>query len=296
METMKKAGVCTNGAGKTPVDCSRVLREPLWLGEQDLAGKTLLVYYEQGLGDTLQFCRFIKLVADRGASVIFEVQPVLAGLMEKLEGVSQVVPEGASLPRFDYHCPLLSLPLALKITLDTLPAPRRYLESDASRVSEWQSRLGPRGRRRVGLAWSGNPRNGRDFIRSVRLADWIEHLPREFDYICLQREINPADRQVLEANPWIRTFELEADCSGTAALCECVDITISVCTSIAHLSAGLGKTTWVMLAVGADFRWLHARTDSPWYPTVKLYRQTAIGDWPGVFRRVGADLASVGVK
>ncbi|HEY1315367.1 MAG TPA: tetratricopeptide repeat-containing glycosyltransferase family protein, partial [Steroidobacteraceae bacterium] len=269
----------------------RSFKQPLWLGEEEIFGKTLLLYCEQGLGDTLQFCRFAKTVAERGATVILEVQAPLVSLLKDLDGVSLVVPEGGLLPPFDYHCPLLSLPLALKTTLDTIPAPRRYLHSQASKIPEWESRLGPRNGPRIGLVWSGNPKNGRDHNRSVRLLDWIEHLPRDFQYICLQREIRPADREVLEANRWISTFD--PDFTETAALCECVDLVISVCTSIAHLSAGLGRNTWVMLPFAADWRWLVGRIDSPWYPSVTLYRQHALGDWQGLFARVAADLHQV---
>jgi len=268
----------------------RSFQQPLWLGEEEISGKTLLLYCEQGLGDTLQFCRFAKSVAERGATVILEVQAPLVSLLKNLDGVSQVVPEGGLLPPFDYHCPLLSLPLALKTTLDTIPAPRRYLHSRAAKIPGWESRLGPRSGARIGLVWSGNPRHGRDQNRSIRLADWIGHLPRDFHYVCLQREIRPADQEVLEANRWISTFDLDPDFTETAALCECVDLVISVCTSVAHLSAGLGRNTWVMLPFAADWRWLLGRDDSPWYPTARLYRQQGPGDWRGVFERVSADL------
>lgn len=269
----------------------RTFDRPLWLGEHEIAGKTLLVYCEQGLGDTLQFCRFTKPVAELGAKVVLEVQLPLVRLLEKLDGVSRTIPEGSVAPPFDYHCPLLSLPLALNITLDNLPAPAAYLHSDAAKVAKWQTRLGPRHRPRIGLAWSGNPNNGRDRNRSVRLADLVEHLPGEFQYICLQKELRPADRVILDATPDLLNFSADLhDFSDTAALCDCVDLVISVCTSIAHLGAGLGKHTWVLLHFNADWRWLKGRDDSPWYPTAKLYRQPTRGDWPAVFARVGADL------
>lgn len=269
----------------------RLFDRPLWLGEEALVGKTLLLYCEQGLGDTLQFCRFTKAVAELGANVILEVQPALVSLLEKLEGVSRTIPEGSALPPFDYHCPLLSLPLALNITLDNLPAPKAYLHSEAAQLAKWQTRLGPRRRPRIGLAWSGNPNNGRDRNRSVRLGDLIEHLPGEFQYISLQTELRPADRVVLDATPELLNFSADLhDFSDTAALCDCVDLVISVCTSIAHLGAGLGKNTWVLLHFNADWRWLTGRDDSPWYPTAKLYRQPSMGDWQAVFARVGADL------
>ena len=268
----------------------RNFKQPLWLGEPSLAGKTLLVYSEQGLGDAIQFGRFIAAVARLGATVILEGQPPLVGLLDSLEGVSRVIPDGSPLPPFDYHCPIMSLPLALKNTLDTLPHRVPYLRGDPAEVAAWRTRLGERSRPRVGLVWSGNPKQGNDRNRSFRLGSWIEHLPREFDYFCLQKQIHPRDEATLAANPWIARHDEVGTLTGTAALCECLDLVISVCTSIAHLSGALGRPTWVMLPFNADWRWLIDRTDSPWYPTVKLYRQHAIGDWSGVHARIADDL------
>ena len=270
---------------------ARAIAAPLWLGNESIAGKTILLYNEQGFGDTLQFCRFAKSVADLGATVILEVQAPLVSLLSSLDGPFRVVSEGSSPSGFDYHCPLLSLPAALKITIDTIPAPPRYVHSDPGKVALWRTRLGDRHRPRIGLAWSGNPLQGHDRNRSARLADWIGYLPRDFEYCCLQKEIRAADREVLAQNPWISTFEAEwSDFSDTAALCECVDLVLSVCTSAAHLSAALGRPTWVVLAFNADWRWLVGREDSPWYPTARLYRQPVRGAWGEVLARVAHDL------
>jgi tetratricopeptide (TPR) repeat protein len=272
----------------------RSFTHPLWLGQDPIAGKRLLMYSEQGLGDALQFCRFAKSVADLGGIVFLEVQPALASLLQGLEGVSRVIVEGSPLPEFDYRCPLLSVPVALKTTLATIPGAAGYLRGDPDKVAEWRARLGEPSRPRVGLTWSGNPRQGNDHNRSFRLASWIEHLPRELDYVCLQKEIRPVDEELLAANPWIARFDSELrDFSDTAALCECVDLVISVCTSVAHVSGALGRPTWVLLSFNADWRWLVGRDDSPWYRSAKLYRQSAIGDWGGVFTRVAADLRRV---
>jgi tetratricopeptide (TPR) repeat protein len=269
----------------------RAFTQPLWLGEEPIAGKRLLLYCEQGLGDTLEFCRFAKSVADRGATVILEVQAPLVSLLQRLEGVSRVIGAGSPLPEFDYHCPLLSLPLALGTTLDTIPGAAGYLRSDPAKTARWQARLGDRSRPRIGLTWSGNQEQGNDHNRSFQLAAWIEHLPREFSYLCLQKEIRAADEATLAANPWIARFDGDLhDFSDTAALCESVDLVLSVCTSMAHLSGALGRPTWVLLPFNADWRWLLDRTDSPWYLATKLYRQQARGDWNGVFTRVAADL------
>jgi tetratricopeptide (TPR) repeat protein len=269
----------------------RRFSQPLWLGEEPIAGKRLLLYCEQGLGDTLQFCRFAKSVAERGATVILEIPQSLVSLLEGLEGVSRVIVEDSPLPEFDYHCPLLSLPLALRTTLDTIPGAAGYLRGDPAKTARWQARLGDRSRPRIGLTWSGNPQHGNDRRRSFRLADWIEHLPREFAYICLQKDIRAADEATLAANPWISRFDSELhDLGDTAALCESVDLVISVDTSIVHLGGALGRPTWVLLPFNPDWRWLLDRADTPWYLAAKLYRQQARGDWSGVFTRVAAEL------
>ena len=269
----------------------RRFKQPLWLGETPLAGKTLLVYSEQGLGDAIQFGRFITAIARLGATVVAEVQAPLVGLLRTVEGMSEVVADGSPLPPFDYHCPIMSLPLALKNTMETIPRTVPYLRSEPAKVAAWRTRMGERKRPRIGLAWSGNPRQGNDSNRSFPLAHWIGQLPREFDYVCLQKEVRATDAATLAANPWITRFENDLhELSDTAALCECLDLVISVCTSVAHLSGALGRPTWVMLAFNADWRWLINRDDSPWYPTATLYRQHAIADWSGVYTRVAADL------
>ena len=269
---------------------ARTFTQPRWLGE-DLSGRLLLLYSEAGLGDTLQFCRFAPLCARLGATVILEAQAPLAGLLERLEGVSQVVASGSTLPTFDYQSPLLSLPLAFKTTMDTIPAPASYLRADEARMAQWRTRLGPRSKPRIGLVWSGNPRNAIDARRSIALADWIGHLPVEFEYYRLQTQVREPDRAVLDSSSLIISFDdTSLDFENTAALCACLDLVITVDTSLAHLAGALGQQTWVLLAHTPDFRWLRDRPDSPWYPSLKLYRQAAAGDWIGVFKRIAADL------
>jgi hypothetical protein len=165
------------------------------------------------------------------------------------------------------------------------------LRSDPDKVAAWHVRLGERRRPRIGLVWSGNPRQPNDRNRSFRLAPLIKHLPRELDYVCLQKDIRPADEATLAANPWISRYDRDLlDFTDTAALCECLDLVISVCTSVAHLSGALARPTWVLLTFNADWRWLLGRDDSPWYPTARLYRQRTNGDWDDVFARVATDL------
>jgi hypothetical protein len=269
----------------------RNFSQPLWLGEESIAGKRLLLYNEGGLGDTLQFCRYAALSAALGATVLLEVQAPLFDLLSSLEGVSQLIATGSALPPFDYQCPLMSLPLAFKTTLDTVPAAPKYLRSDRAKVERWHTLLGERKRPRIGLVWSGNPNNSIDHRRSIWLADWVAHLPAEFQYFCLQRQVREADKTALESSPLIVSFDDNLlDFVNTAALCECMDVVISVDTSLAHLSGALGKQTWVLLPFNPDWRWLLDRDDSPWHPTVKLYRQKTAGDWNEVFARVAADL------
>jgi tetratricopeptide (TPR) repeat protein len=269
----------------------RNFTQPLWLGEESIAGKRLLLYSEGGLGDTLQFCRYAASSAALGATVLLEVQAPLVGLLSNLEGVSQLIAAGNDLPPFDYQCPLMSLPLAFKTSLGSVPAASKYLHSDTAKVAHWRTQLGERSRPRIGLAWSGNPNNWIDHRRSIRLADWVAHLPSEFQYFCLQKQIREADRAVLDSNPFIASFDDESlDFADTAALCECMDVVISVDTSLAHLSGALGRRTWLLLPFNPDWRWLLDRDDSPWYPSMTLYRQKAAGDWNGVFDRVAADL------
>jgi hypothetical protein len=270
---------------------SRNFTRPPWLGEESIAGKRLLLYSEGGLGDTVQFCRYAPMCSALGATVLLEVQPPLLGLLADLPGVSQLIARGSELPPFDYQCPLMSLPLAFKTTLDTIPAAPKYLHTDKAAVARWRTLLGERSRPRIGLGWSGNPNNPIDQHRSIRLGEWAADLPSAFQYFSLQKHVRDADRAVLDASPVITSFSDELlDFVSVAALCECMDLVISVDTSLAHLSGALGLKTWILLPFTPDWRWLRERGDSPWYSTVKLYRQKSAGNWNEVLTRVAADL------
>jgi tetratricopeptide (TPR) repeat protein len=267
------------------------LSQPLWLGKESLKDKVILLHSEQGLGDTLQFCRYVKLVSDLGARVVLTVPKPLLGLLSVLDGVDQLVAKGSALPEFDFHCPLLSLPLAFKTNLENIPHPPHYLTSNASKVVQWQKKLGSKTKPRVGLVWSGSTTLANDHNRSILLADLIKHLPVDFQYVSLQKEVREIDLSTLQSHPDISHFGNDLnDFSDTAALCEAMDVIVSVDTSVAHLAGALGKPAWVLLPFDPDWRWLLDRTDSPWYPSAKLYRQAHIGDWEGVFRRLGGDL------
>lgn len=268
--------------------------EPPWRGAESLAGRRILLHAEGGFGDTLQFCRYATVLAERGATVMLEVQEALVGLLGRMPGVTSVHAQGSPLPPFDFQCPLLSLPLACATTPDAIPGPSPYLAADAALIGQWEARLGPRTQPRIGLVWSGNPNNWIDHRRGVSLADWVPHLPPGFAYYRLQKDVREADRATLAATPAIHSFDDGfPDFDSTAALCACMDAVISTDTSVLHLAGALGRPTAALLSAVPDWRWLQGRPDCPWYPTMRLYRQDAPGDWLPVLRRVAADLPAL---
>jgi tetratricopeptide (TPR) repeat protein len=268
----------------------RGFSQPLWLGAERVAGKTMLLHAEQGLGDTIQFCRYAKLVKSLGARVILEAPKSLLGLLDGLEGVDELIQKGKNLPAFDYHCPLLSLPLAFKTEVDSIPGRKPYLSVLPEKYSVWTERLGAKRKARVGLVWSGSVKNKNDYSRSLTLKQLLQHLPDCCDYVSLQKEVRAVDQQVLAGSGIGDYAEDLKDFTDTAALCGLMDLVISVDTSVAHLAAALGKTTWILLPYIPDWRWLLDREDSPWYESVKLYRQVANGDWQRPLEGICRDL------
>lgn len=265
-------------------------QQPLWLGAEPLQGKTILLHCEQGLGDTLQFCRYARQVKALGAHVVLEVQASLVALAHTLQGVDQVLPIGAPLPAFDYHCPLMSLPLAFKTTQHQLPNAVPYLHASPDKVALWERKLGSKTKPRVGLVWSGSVAIKGAPERSIQLEALLPHLPESMQYVCLQKELREVDTAA-QKNSAIHYFGEEiADFTDTAALCELMDLVISIDTSTAHLAGALGKPTWVLLAHVPDWRWLLDREDNPWYPSARLFRQSADTDWSGVLQRIGEEL------
>lgn len=266
--------------------------QPQWRGETDVAGKTILLCAEQGFGDTIEFCRYATLLAERGATVLLEVQAPLVPLLKSLPGAAGVFAHGAALPPFDLQCPIMSLPLAFNTDLATIPARVPYLAASAEKVALWKARLGAKTKPRIGIAWSGSPTQKNDRNRSTTLARLAPLLsdPR-FAFHVLQKDIRDADRATLARFPELRVHGDDLnDFDDTAALTGEMDLVISVCTSILHLAGALGKPAWGMLTFSPDWRWLMERADSPWYPSVRLFRQTAVGDWDGVVTRVRAAL------
>jgi tetratricopeptide (TPR) repeat protein len=261
--------------------------QPLWLGDEAIDGKTILLHSEQGFGDTIQFCRYVPLVADRGACVILEVKEPLRELMTSLAGVSEVMSEGEPLPAFDVQCPLLSLPLVFQTRIETIPSAMPYLRAPAEAVKDWEARLGPKRRARIGLVWVGNAGHKRDQDRSISLQTLLPLLNIDATFISLQKDMRPADAAVFDQHGGILNFSdaLRAF-SDTAALISQLDLVISVDTSVAHLAGALGKPVWVLLTFVPDWRWLLDREDSPWYPTARLFRQGDRRTWDSVIMSV----------
>lgn len=271
----------------------RYSEEKRWKGGDNLRGKIILLHAEQGLGDTLQFCRYAIMLSELGARVILEVQKPLVGLMNTLAGAHQVVEQGLPVPHFDFHCPLMSLPLRFKTTIQTIPSPTAYLASSQVKVSEWRQRLGLRTKPRIGLAWSGNPAYKGDETRSLLLKEILEYLPENCEYICLQKEVRDRDSAVL-AQSSIRFFDKEhIDFSDSAAICDLVDLIVTSDTSVAHLAGALGRPTWVMLKHVPDWRWLREGENSPWYESVRLFRQRADRQWKPVLAKIAAQLRAL---
>jgi tetratricopeptide (TPR) repeat protein len=273
----------------------RSFAQKLWLGEDDIAGQTILLHAEQGFGDTLQFCRYVPLVAARGARVILEVQRPLHTLMASMPGAVQVVSRGDALPAFDMHCPLLSLPLAFGTQLETIPSAVRYLAAPESKVRAWRDALGPHDKPRIGLVWAGNPRKelpNANRIDSERSMAFGRLAPLFFVTGCEFYSLQKGDDAVKQLRDSAfselvvdRTSDLH-DFSDTAALIENLDLVIAVDTAVAHLAGALGKPFWLLNRYNTCWRWLLDRDDSPWYPAARQFRQDRSRDWNSVIARV----------
>ena len=264
--------------------------QPLWTGEQDIAGRTLFIRWEQGLGDTIQFCRYARLAAERGAHVVMAVQQPLLRLLAQPGAAIEVVGPQQVPADFDYHCPLMSLPLAFGTEVDTIPSPLPYLRASEEQRERWSALLPATPRRRIGIAWSGNPSHRNDRGRSIELATFLTLLSDDIEWVCLQRDIRPDDLAALHRDGRIVCFGDDFDdFATTAALLDHMDLVISVDTSVGHLAAAMGKPVWFLLPRDADWRWMAERDDSPWYPTARLFRQAA-SEWTEVLGRVRTEL------
>lgn len=278
----------------------RGFTQPLWLRDQPLEGKSILLHADEALGDSIQFARYVPLVAALGAQVILEVKPAVQRLLAAVPGVAHCI-DRSSTPSlaFDLHCPLGSLPLAFGTRLDTIPFAQGFLPAPpAERVTAWQDRLkdrlGPRTRLRVGLVWSGDPGHNNDHNRSMSLRALAPLLDCDVQFVSLQKGIRDQDRAFLrEREDILDLTEQLTDFSDTAALISCLDLVISVDTSVVHLTGGLGAPVWTMLPFNPDWRWLLNRDDSPWYQSMKLFRQPTRGDWASVVDNVRGELEAL---
>jgi tetratricopeptide (TPR) repeat protein len=267
--------------------------ERQWRGTSDLQGKRIFVFCEQGLGDTIQFSRYVHLLRDAGADVLLSVQRPLQAIMSRMFPWVEFLAEGEAATDIDVHCPLLNLPLAFGTTLQTIPPATPRLVSDQERRAHFQALLGPRTRRRIGIAWSGNPNHKNDRNRSIAFQRLTPVLTAEADWVCLQNEIRESDVAAFQENGRVGFHgDKLGDFADTAALVELMDLVVTVDTSIAHLAGVMRKPVWILLPFMPDWRWMLDRADSPWYPSARLFRQPQAGDWESVISDVRAELSS----
>ena len=277
--------------------------QPQWTG-QDLRGKTLYVFSEQGFGDTLQFVRYVPLAIRQGARVILRVQPELVRLVATLAGVTDVGPAGGPPPECDFYCPIMSLPRAFGTKLDTIPAAVPYFGADRDAVAAWRRRLGEGGPLRVGLVWSSGIRHYERSIfyagvaKSMTLAQ-LAPLARVRDVAFYSLQKGEPAREAARPPSGMRLVDLGAelrDFADTAAVMEALDLVISVDTAGVHVAGALGKPVWNFVKYHACWRWLRGRTDSPWYPTMRLFRQPEPGDWTSAVEEAAGALQALAAE
>jgi tetratricopeptide (TPR) repeat protein len=277
---------------------SRVLAKPLWLGSPDLAGRKLLLHWEQGLGDTIQFCRYARVARARGTAVTLMVQRNLHRLIRTIGAGVEVRTDERLPEEFDFHCPLLSSPLAFGTRIDSIPADTPYLSAEPDRVLRWRERIGGTGFK-IGIGWQGNKQSRADRGRSfpVRLFERLALLPgvRLFSL-----QAGPGKEQLRVLPPGMRVEELGDDFDAgpdafvdSAAVMQCLDLIITSDSALAHLAGALARPAWVVLQQVPDWRWLGNRTDSPWYPSLRLFRQRQRGRWDEVFESMRTALGSM---
>ena len=266
--------------------------QPQWTGRESLVGKTLVLHSEQGFGDTIMAARYMRQAMDLGARAVVDVPAAIAPVIAQIDGVTMVT-EGQAMPAFDLHCPLMSLPAAFGTTVDTIPAEVPYLRAPTAHLDKWHVRLPQAGGLRVGINWAGRPDFRWDTVRSIGLARMLPILAaRNVRFFALQKELRDGDAELLRSHPHVTPLGHEIEnFADTAAIISHLDLVISSDTSVVHLAGALGKPVWVLLNFAPDWRWLLDRTDSPWYPTARLFRQAKLGDWSGVVDAVTAELA-----
>jgi tetratricopeptide (TPR) repeat protein len=271
----------------------RNFRQPIWDG-RNLNGQTILLHSEQGFGDTIQFVRYAPMVADRGGRVVLQCQPELVRLLKCNPQLGEVISADDAIPEFEFHGPLLSLPRAFNTDINSIPAATPYLRVDRALAEAWKERLvsAPRGFR-VGLVWAGRPTHKRDRHRSFALTQFLPMAAvNGVSFFSLQK--GPASKQIDNLPQSMKLIDYSSDLhdfADTAALIANLDLVIGADTAVIHLAAAMGKPVWLLLPAIPDWRWLMNREDSPWYPTMRLYRQTSLGDWAEVLNRVTGSLA-----
>ncbi len=280
-------------------DYNKILQKPYWLGREDIRGKTMFLKWEQGFGDTIQFCRYAKLVRQAGANTILSVQAPLRRLMQSLDAEIQIIGEDEVPDDYDYHTRLMSLPHAFATVLESIPQRTKYLHIAAEKILPWRARLQPRCGLKLGLVWAGGDRpdiicaRRNDANRSMNLAQFAPLLGvRGIQFVSLQK--GPPASQLAESAYDIHDWTDElTDFADTGALIEALDLVITVDTAVAHLAAALGKTVWILIPFVSCWRWLEDRTDSPWYASVRLFRQTERGNWESVLSQVRQALTTM---
>lgn len=260
---------------------------PEWSGQEDLEGKSILLYHEQGYGDTLMCARYITLLAKRGAQVIVAVPAALQRLLQTTPGATRVVSASASDLVHHYHAPFMSLPRAFGTTPDTVYAPSSYVSPDPALVRRWAQRLGARTKARIGLAWSGRRYGPINYPRDIPLATLGPLFELDAEFIGIQKEMADSERLLIGQLPRLRAFgEHLEDFADTAALIENLDLVIAADTAVAHLAGALGKPVWLLNRYASCWRWLQRGEQSPWYPSMRQFRQSSVGDWKPVVKRV----------
>jgi hypothetical protein len=267
------------------------IASPCWRGEP-IKGKRILLHHEEGIGDTIQFARYVPLVAALGADVTLYAPESFRTLLRASFGRIASVPDPAVATRgYDVHCPFMSLPIAFGTTLETVPARIPYLSTTESQRKPWPRKIRSGPRKKVGIVWGGSPTHGNDAARSIP-AELICSLTETSDFDCysLQHVLRPGDGDVLARSKIEHIGAQFMNLADTAAAVELLDLVIAVDTGVAHLAGALGKQVWILLPFNSDWRWMINRTDSPWYPTARLFRQPKRGDWQTVLERVRSEL------
>jgi tetratricopeptide (TPR) repeat protein len=267
--------------------------KPWWSGEEDLAGRKIMLLGEQGFGDVIQFCRYAPLLAARGGTVILAVSARLKSLVASVGGASLVLGSQDALPQFDVCARLLSMPLAFKTRIDNIPATIPYLRPSDAVVPQWRERIGRGTRRKVGIVWAGSPHHRNDRHRSIGLRALLPAFVQAgVQLFSLQKDLRDGDAELLRGCGHITHLgDGLASFDDAAAAVSSLDLVVSVDTALAHLAGALGKPVWILLPFIADWRWLIDRPDSPWYPTARLFRQQRIGDWDAVTAQVAEELS-----